>query len=171
MEYKPDLPDILIKHFELSEQIRYLYPQRKNPDITDEVEKLCLEMIAISSEVFDELMLGTKTREMTIAKYIKEQANAASLITGEDGPSRAMRKVVSDYDNMIADALIQQSVDRDHYIGPIHIGFEKLYQLYYDNHEYVWAIKYAQQARDERWGGAWDARIEKARKKLENDDK
>jgi hypothetical protein len=164
MEQKSFLPGILVKHFELSEQIRRLYPQRKNPDSMNEIKRLCLEMVSISGDVFEELMTGAKSRAMNISEYKLKMEEARKLITGEDSASRVMKETVNHYEEMIAEESKIPNVDKEKFIGPVHIGYDKLFQIYLDECNFDEAETILEKAYSEGWSGDWNKRLDKLEK-------
>jgi hypothetical protein len=148
-------------HFMYSEEIRRLYPQRYNKEIRIELINLCKSMIAISTDAAKMMKAGG------YILFVHEQRLKESL-------RRSLESMAgfADAENMMIES---QAKAREAYIEkpsdilPVHIGYDKLFQLYLDEYDFDEAETILEKANSEGWAGDWGKRfdkLERARKKL-----
>ena len=152
------------RHFYYLQEIKAFYKWRDSGFLEDAIEA-CKRQIAISKEAFIDLLNESTQKDEDIARWEKIVHTIEPLAEGDDRVAKLMREKLESSRAELDKIKSRTVVDDGTFIGPEHTGYKQLCIIFEKQGKLNEAIEYATQAKSERWGGDWDSRIEKLKKK------
>jgi len=157
--------DIISKHFYFDNQIGFYYSFRNEGGLEDSIN-YCLKQIELSKDAIHEF----RTKKIENSRLIKSYKDNIDDILSDTHKSKSadslMKKYIKDYREWILELENFVPPPEKEYIGPEHTGFKRICIIYEKQGKYEEAIKYAEMAKNDHWGGTWDKRIVKLEKNI-----
>jgi len=157
---------LIASFYSSTEKIKKLYPRREDNEILDTLILLCQKMISAAPKTIKAFHESTGPDVEMIQRFQDSINTMLPLSKGEDGVAKVMLEHIKQNEALIHEEEKKKPVPWESFLGPVHIGYEKLFQIYMDLEAYQEAVNIALSAKNEHWSGDWDRKIEKAKKKL-----
>jgi hypothetical protein len=150
--------------YKITEKIRTLYKDREDPKTREQIKKACLHLISMSKTMIHEYQTNEERNKEDIEKAKYRLEDYKTLAIGEDGAAKMFQRIIQETEEQIKEWERPSAIKNVNL--PIHLGYDKLFQIYLDDCAYKEAIELAEKAKSEGWAGEWDKKIVKANREL-----